>query len=197
MVRKKRKVASSIEECISRYLKFLCPACFNAFYEDIEKEISDEIRLFKEDVKKEIEALDNTPLTRKEYEKKLEQAKTRTNIFVEHRKMEYEEHLSILMKYFISYKLKRYDAKITDEKIDAIFDFVWNNLDFYALLEYFNDEKYKDELMEEEMYRERDNKNNIGRRSYGRTDYPSFMLNMWLKTLIKLDVDEIRDIEFS
>ena len=184
MVRKKRKVASSIEECISRHLKFLCPACFNAFYEDIEKEISDEIRLFKEDVKKEIEALDNTPLTRKEYEKKLEQAKTRTNIFVEHRKMEYGEHLSILMKYFISYKLKRYDAKITDEKIDAIFDFVWNNLDFYALLEYFNDEKYKDELMEEEMYRERDNKNNIGHRSYGRTDYPSFMLNMWLKTLI-------------
>ena len=51
--------------------------------------------------------------------------------------------------------------------------------------------------MEEEMYRERDNKNNIGRRSYGRTDYPSFMLNMWLKTLIELDIDEIRDIEFS
>ena len=86
---------------------------------------------------------------------------------------------------------------VADEKIDAIFDFIWNNLDFYALLEYFNDEKYKDELMEEEMYRERDNKNNIGRRSYGRTDYPSFMLNMWLKTLIELDVDEIRDIEFS
>lgn len=101
------------------------------------------------------------------------------------------------MKYFISYKLKRYDAKITDEKIDAIFDFVWNTLDFYALWEYFNDEKYKDELMEEEMYRNRDNKNNIGRRSYGRADYPSFMLNMWLKTLIELDADEIRDIEFS
>ena len=196
MVRKKREVAP-VEECISRHLKFLCPACFNALYEDIEKEISDEIRLFKEGIKKEIEDLDNTPLTRKEYEKKLEQAKARTNAFVEYRKMEYGEHLSMLVKYFISYKLKRYDAKITDKKIDAIFDFVWNTLDFYALWEYFNDEKYKDELMEEEMYRNRDNKNNIGRRSYGRADYPSFMLNMWLKTLIELDADEIRDIEFS
>lgn len=84
MVIKKRKVVP-VEECISRHLKFLCPSCFNAFYEDIGKEI----------------------------------------------------------------------------------------------------------------YRERDNKNNIGRRSYGRTDYPSFMLNMRLKTLIELDVDEIRDIEFS
>lgn len=57
--------------------------------------------------------------------------------------------------------------------------------------------RYKDELMEEEKYRERDNKNNIGHRSYGRADYSSFMLNMWLKTLIKLDANEIRDIEFG
>ena len=188
---------TSIEEYFSKYLKNVCPACFNVFYRDVERNISDEIHLFKKDIKKEIEDLDNTPLTRKEYEKKLEQIEAKTNIFTEYRKIEYGEHLSMLVKCFISYKLKRYDAKITDEKVDAIFDFIWNTLDFYALWEYFNDDKYEDELMEETMYRERDNKNNIGHRSYSGANYPGFMLNMWLKTLMQLDVDEIRDIEFS
>lgn len=199
MARKSRKPSNpvSIEEYFSNYLKNVCSACFNVFYKNIESNIRDEIYLFREDIKKEVENLDNTPLTRKDYKKKLEQIEARTNVFTEYRKIEYGEQLKTLYKCFISYKLKRYDAKITDEKVNVIFDFIWNTLDFYALREYFSDEKYEQELMEEEQYRDRDDKNNIAYRSYSGADYPSFMLNMWLKTLIKLDVDEIRNIEFS
>lgn len=125
---------------------------YKHFISTVRKEISKKADDFKKDIEKQKALLDNTPLTRKDYEKKMADINKKTDIF---KKFENEipffERNKIITFYFVKLRLKQH--RIEDEDfLDSLFKYIWENLDFHAMRMFFDEERYENISREENAY---------------------------------------------
>ena len=102
---------------------------------------------FKNDIKKQLEELDNTPLTHKQYEEKKKEIMNRENVYASMTLCPSENPSS--NQYFYREITRRYmqavltEAGLTTEQIDEEFRRIWEGMDFYAMFMFFETSAYK------------------------------------------------------
>ena len=116
---------------------------YKHFISTVGKEISKKADDFKKDIEKQKALLDNTPLTRKDYEKKMADINRKTDIFKRfENEIPFFEHNKIITFYFVKLRLKQH--RIEDEEfLDSLFKYIWENLDFHAMRIFFDEERYE------------------------------------------------------
>ena len=113
----------------------------------LEEAVSVRNQNFKNDIKNQLEELDNTPLTRKQYEEKKEELMNRENVYASMTLCPSENPSS--NQYFYREITRRYmqavltEAGLTTEQIDEEFRRIWEGMDFYAMFMFFETSAYK------------------------------------------------------
>jgi hypothetical protein len=101
--------------------------------------------------KEKIKELDETPLTRKEYDEKLGKINSEKESAVNLMADEYHQNTfyKILSKY-VYYVAEKY-SKNADE-VENVLNFIYEKLDFYSLVFYFEEGKYYERNEEDDCY---------------------------------------------
>ena len=113
----------------------------------LEEAVSVRNQNFKNDIKNQLEELDNTPLTRKQYEEKKEELMNRENVYASMTLCPSENPSS--NQYFYREITRHYmqavltEAGLTTEQIDEEFRRIWEGMDFYAMFMFFETSAYK------------------------------------------------------
>lgn len=145
--KKYKTIQEFMEDFIKQYQRE-CPGKdskgYKQFISTVGKEISKKADDFKKDIEKQKTLLDNTPLTRKDYEKKMADINRKTDIFKRfENEIAFFERNKIITFYFVKLRLKQH--RIEDEEfLDSLFKYIWESLDFHAMRLFFDEERYEE-----------------------------------------------------
>lgn len=185
MARRKKEVEVPKEKVFANFEEFLTDLIannsfetFGAFRKKVVNAVEVKVENFIEDIRVQKETLDNTPLTRKEYEERLNAINNTKNFYKDFKDDSLYMQNRILMNNFIEMKVK--ENKIKDEKfVDSLFNYIWHELDFQAMLYFFNEYEYSESADVLDMNDPKYTDNNTYAFSFTSSDknYVSMILN--------------------
>ena len=119
---------------------------FGYIVSTLERAVSERCKNFENDIKKQLEELDNTPLTHKQYEEKKKEIQSQKNMFaylVRHPKENPSSNQVLYKEITRRYMQAVLSEGLSKEEIDEEFRRVWEGMDFYSMFFYFDTAKYK------------------------------------------------------
>ncbi len=142
--------AQEFRKAIREYLtkfdksnKSLYSSPFSYVLTGILDDIKSKKKEFDDKRKKKIEKLDNTPLTRKDYEAKLQTIKAEQNPFEELLNREYDFILiDEIVSNFLNKRLTGKPYNLPTQQVEEIANILMDRLDFYSLLYFFKNGQY-------------------------------------------------------
>lgn len=135
-INKKREEIQDIKSLLDVVWKESSTGNFGTFLTKVIRRGKAEKDAFDEKIKEKRRILEETPLTRKQFEEKIKELENESNPFLSDM---FNHQSELFMKTVLGYYISK---NVEEDKVNEIFDFIWKKLDFMSLLFFFRNYSY-------------------------------------------------------